>query len=127
MHTERKCMAKLNKKEIKIVREVEKGLLDNQGIIDGACFANAQRMTMTGSGLGYDLLYHEGFVHRPKGRMKHAWNTLNGKIVDVSARNCPIEHIHIVADKYKATNTYTSIEVCMHSIKTGGLYWIHKG
>jgi hypothetical protein len=45
------------------------------------CYVNAQRATLYGEG---KTLYHEGMFG---GRLAHAWNSFNGKIIDISSRN----------------------------------------
>ena len=45
------------------------------------CYENAQRASLYSEG---KMLYHEGTFG---GRLAHAWNSINGKIIDISSRN----------------------------------------
>ena len=45
------------------------------------CYVNAQRASLYSEG---KMLYHEGTFG---GRLAHAWNSINGKIIDISSRN----------------------------------------
>jgi hypothetical protein len=112
---------KLTKKELAICSEVERQVTEeNEGWVKGYCFVNAQRATLAGDG---HLLYHEGYVTTgaahpdadADGRIHHAWNTINGKLVDFSI---PLhfgkQHYvprHYVAKLYKAQRTFTKEEV----------------
>ena len=48
------------------------------------CYENAQRATLYSEG---KMLYHEGTFG---GRFAHAWNSINGKIIDISSRNASV-------------------------------------
>lgn len=117
---------KLSKKELAAVREVMRVICKNWGVIPQHCFANAQRAALVPSNHGYEMLYHEGFFHAPLGRMKHAWNTLNGKLVDVSS-SVPMERLHEVAHLYETTGTYTPYEVVMKQIENNQMmiFWLN--
>jgi hypothetical protein len=45
------------------------------------CYVNAQRATLYSEG---KMLYYEGTFGR---RLAHAWNSINGKIIDISSRD----------------------------------------
>ena len=113
---------RLTKKELTICREVERLQKENEGWIEGYCFVNGQRATLSDA----RLLYHEGYVTGSRyadadGRMRHAWNSLNGKLVDFSF---PVNFVeqHHVADNYNAEHTYTQKEVIAGFIKRGGVW-----
>ena len=114
---------KLNKKELAAVREVMRVIRKTWGVIPHYCFVNAQRVALVPSNHGYEMLYHEGFFHAPQGRMKHAWNTLNGKLVDVSS-SVPMESLHEVAHLYEITGTYTAHEIVKKRIENNSMTMI---
>ena len=119
---------RLTKKELAICREVERCVTEeNEGWIEGYCFVNGQRATLSDA----RLLYHEGYVTGSRhadadGTMRHAWNSLNGKLVDFSF---PVNFAkqHHVAENYNPEHTYTQKEVIAAFIKRGGVWeWIAK-
>jgi len=97
--------ATLTKKEIERLAAFA---LTMPRIVDGCCFLNAQRVAMRSLETDIRLSYHEGFFHRASGRgtIIHAWNSLNGKLVDFSF---PLEDQ--IPEVYKATCTFTPTEV----------------
>jgi hypothetical protein len=72
-------VAILTKKELAIVRRVGKRIKTERG----ACFTNAQRLVHY-SYDGNGILYHEGSLRLPGRTLAHAWNSINGKLIDVS-------------------------------------------
>jgi hypothetical protein len=83
------------------------------------CYENAQRATLCSEG---KMLYHEGTFG---GRLAHAWNSINGKIIDISSRNA----IVVPQKAYRlfvSHGTYTSEEVARNSVfKNHGVWnWI---
>ncbi len=72
-------VAILTKKELAIVRRVGKRIKTERG----ACFANAQRLVHY-SDDGDGILYHEGSLRLQGRTLAHAWNSINGKLIDVS-------------------------------------------
>jgi hypothetical protein len=111
----------LTKKELTICREVERCVTEeNEGWVERACFMNAQRAALAADGC---LLYHEGHVTGAQeadadGRMRHAWNTLNGKLVDFSSP-LHFDRQRCVAEYYTADHTFTKKEVLAGFIKRG--------
>jgi hypothetical protein len=83
------------------------------------CYVNAQRATLYSEG---KMLYHEGTFG---GRLAHAWNSINGKILDISSRDTIV-----VSQKayylFVSHGTYTSEEVVRNSVfKNHGVWnWI---
>jgi hypothetical protein len=83
------------------------------------CFVNAQRMTLYSDGR---FLYHEGTFGVTC--MAHAWNTINGKIIDVS---CSLGAVirEDCYSLYKAVGTFTVNDVVANSIKNRLMWnWI---
>lgn len=90
------------------------------GNLLGFCWLIGQRVTILDS----RFLYHEGYLTgahhhaRADGKFPHAWNTLNGKLVDFSAFCSDGVHItsfkemHGLAKWHKAEHTYTAKQVC---------------
>ncbi|HKN70924.1 MAG TPA: hypothetical protein VJX30_07840 [Terriglobales bacterium] len=80
---------------------------------------NAQRATLYSEG---KMLYHEGTFG---GRLAHALNSINGKIIDISSRNAIV-----VSQKsyylFVSHGTYTSEELVRNSVfKNHGVWnWI---
>jgi hypothetical protein len=68
------------------------------------CYVNAQRATLYSEG---KMLYHEGPFG---GRLAHAWNSINGKIIDISSRNAIVvsQNAYYL---FVSHRTYTSEEV----------------
>jgi hypothetical protein len=122
---------RLNKKEIAIVREVERQLIDaghefhtldaESGESVGLCWLTGQRATL------YEprLMYHEGYVRKPNDLMHHAWNTLNGKLVDIQL---PVHFhgMHYVAKLYQPDKSYTSEQVRTAMLARGCWDWMDK-
>jgi hypothetical protein len=80
------------------------------------CYENAQRATLYSKG---KMLYHEGTFG---GRLAHTWNSINGKIIDISSRNA------IVVPKkayylFVSHGTYTSEEVAHNSVSKNHWEW----
>jgi len=118
---------RLTKKEMAAVRGIQREVAENEGIVLGWCFINAQRAAMCASMYGCELLYHEGFFHKPDERIKHAWNTLNGKLVDLSSP-MPVEEVYrhpSFISAYETTGTYTGDQVGEAMLKSGGFYWFN--
>jgi hypothetical protein len=109
----------LTKKELAICHEVERQVTEeNEGWVARHCWLNGQRATMCDE----RLLYHEGYIvgipmedADRDGRFRHAWNTLNGKLVDFSSP-LKFEDQHSVAEYYKADHTSTKREVLAASL-----------
>lgn len=69
------CMPILTKSELKIVKQAARRIKTERHY----CHVNSQRMAYhCESG---DILYHEGTFN---GNMAHAWNSINGKLIDIS-------------------------------------------
>jgi hypothetical protein len=105
--------------------KLEKEILDNvlaQVTPERArCYVNAQRATLYSDG---KLLYHEGTFN---GRFAHAWNSINGKIIDISSSIASV----IVVPKeayalYAGCRTCTVNEVMQNAtVKNHGAWdWI---
>ena len=83
------------------------------------CYVNAQRATLYSEG---KMLYYEGTFG---GRLAHAWNSINGKIIDISSRDTIV-----VSQKayylFVSHGTCTSEEVVRNSVfKNHGVWnWI---
>jgi hypothetical protein len=129
----------LTAKEVAVALEVERVLItdfadsfktelerDSEGHITGRelafCWLIAQRAT----GCDKRLLYHEGFVLKQNERMPHAWNTLNGKILDFSA---PVlkdakgaDRFRVLARCYESKHVYTMGEV-YDTLVQRGMMW----
>ena len=117
---------KLTEKELAMVRKImahqPKGHLP---YLRHHSFMNAQRATMYGHDFGVKLLYHEGFFDKLGSKMPHAWNTLNGKLVDLDP---PPGIFHVGPEKsyrfakyYESVASYTYIEVLKAQI--GRTHW----
>src|SRR6266550_8902391 len=106
-------MAKLNKKEVTALRKI----LTQVPAVDRRCFVNAQRVTMYAE--SGEFLYHEGTMCGGA----HAWNTINGKIIDISndyATVIPKEAYHL----YEVKRTYTANEVLKELTDRGCFSWL---
>jgi hypothetical protein len=83
------------------------------------CYVNAQRASLYSEG---KMLYHEGTFG---GRLAHAWNSINGKIIDISSRNAIVvsQNAYYL---FVSHGTYTSEEVVRNSVfKNHGVWnWI---
>ena len=103
-----KKSTKLTKKELVIVREVERRVRqESGGFQDNYCWLNGQRAAMCDD----RLLYHEGLFRKPFSEgMAHAWNSINGKIVDFSL-SAFHEKMHRYAKYYETENAYTKKQV----------------
>jgi hypothetical protein len=118
--------AKLTKKEVSILKEVERRVTEeNEGWVKRCCFMNAQRAALAADGC---LLYHEGHVTGTQeadadGRMHHAWNTINGKLVDFSSP-LHFDQQHMVAEYYTADYTFTLKEILAAFCKRGNWNWV---
>jgi hypothetical protein len=110
---------KLTKKELAIVRKIL--AYQPKGHLPYHCFMNAQQATMYGHALGVELLYHEGFFDRRGSKMPHAWNSLNGKLVDLSGGP---EKSYRFAKHYESVASYTYIEVLKAQIGHAHSEWI---
>lgn len=115
---------KLTKQELAIVSEVERAIIEeNGGWVDGYCWLNAQRATLSDG----KLLYHEGILLGPQlhsgpdGKFRHAWNSINGKVVDFSLR-VDYGQQHRLANHYKAERTFTKKEV-VDAFLARGMEW----
>ena len=83
------------------------------------CYMNAQRAALYSKG---KMLYHEGTFG---GRLAHAWNSINGKIIDISSRP-PIVVPKKAYYLYASHGTYASQEVVRNSVfkNHGAWNWI---
>lgn len=83
------------------------------------CYVNAQRASLYSEG---KMLYHEGTFG---GRLAHAWNSINGKIIDISSRNAIVvsQNAYYL---FVSHGTYTPEEVVRNSVfKNHGVWnWI---
>ena len=83
------------------------------------CYVNAQRASLYSEG---KMLYHEGTFG---GRLAHAWNSINGKIIDISSRNAIVvsQNAYYL---FESHGTYTPEEVVRNSVfKNHGVWnWI---
>ena len=108
--------AKLTKSEIAILVALEKKLIEvghqrlevdkETGQEMGLCWLTAQRATL------YEprLMYHEGYFRKSDHLMHHAWNTLNGKLVDLQT-DLHFHNMHLGVRKYHTEKSYTSAQV----------------
>jgi hypothetical protein len=80
------------------------------------CYENSQRATLCSEG---KMLYHEGTFG---GRLAHAWNSINGKIIDISSRDAivvPQKAYYL----FVSHGTYTSEEVVRNSVFKNHEVW----
>jgi hypothetical protein len=122
---------RLNRKEIAIVREVERKLIDARHewyVPDadnveplGLCWLTGQRATLYES----RLMYHEGYFRKPNELMRHAWNTLNGKLVDIQSP-FHFDEMHLAAKFYQTDKSYTHTQVGRAMLARGGWDWMDK-
>jgi hypothetical protein len=118
-----KC-TRLNKEEIAIICDVERQLHDaghtwrtENG--EGLCWLTGQRATL------YEarLMYHEGYVRKGNELMHHAWNTLNGKLVDIQSP-FPFREMHRYAKFYQTDKSYTPEQVRTAMLAQGCWKWM---
>jgi hypothetical protein len=106
--------------QLKDIRESAKEVL-RTGIELRRPFVNAQRMCIYFSAHtpdGSEMLYVEGTLDG----MPHAWNTLDGKIVDLG-----VNRTHVVSEKdcarYEPFGSYTWMDCITNSQRMGGKWW----
>lgn len=120
---------RLNKKELAIALEAERKLiaaghkfrLYDGTANDGLCYVTGQRATL------YEprLMYHEGYIKKDRELMHHAWNTLNGKLVDIQSP-CDFRYMHLCTEFYLVDKSYTAEQVRMAMLTRGGWDWMDK-
>ncbi len=118
---------KLTARECEIVRNVHRILHtdfpDSFAVEDGYafCWLIAQRASNCDS----RFLYHEGYLLKLNEKMPHAWNSLNGKIVDFAAP-CSIDRQPMMFKYYEVLHTFTTMEVFDAMLERGEWNWMSK-
>ena len=108
----------LTNKELKILFDIERRTLETFGDWQPHyCWLNAQRAAVIGHGL---LLYHEGHLGKGAELIRHAWNSINGKVVDYSVMDW-FEDKRRWAEHYKPEHTFTSYQIL--DILFGRNFW----
>lgn len=99
----------MTKDELRIIKQAAKDM----EILRHRCYVNAQRLAMYCE--GDEILYHEGTFG---GCLAHAWNSINGKLLDISSgveQIVPSECYHM----YVPHGTYTKRDIVANNIKNG--------
>lgn len=94
-------------------------ILSNMPVFPALCHINSQRATIVAAQLGIPLLYCEGSVRVWPVTLAHAWNVLDGEVVDFTFMQ---KKIYPTQDKYKAQLTLDCVDVVNHRKQRKG--WV---
>jgi hypothetical protein len=107
--------AKFTKKELRLLGKWVKEL----EFVGHGCYANSQKMTSLSDDV---LLYHEGFIARGDGNgaKAHAWNSWNGRLIDVAFNNVVVElefydslyHTKLTANRHEIYENFAKHDMC---------------
>ena len=87
------------------------------------CHVMAQRACLHGDGI---VLYHEGTFAPGCRDLAHAWNSVDGRIIDLSCDGLPMIVSAVCCSLYIPRYTYTSLDISMHTATNGGQFiWIN--
>jgi hypothetical protein len=134
---------RLTTKEVAIALEVESVLIaqfpdsfgtelekDSKGQYTGNEFALCWLIGQRATNIDSRLLYHEGYFIKSNSRMAHAWNTLNGKIIDFAApvftgAKGAARFVTFPPKFYKSKHTYSCEDIWDALSKRKGMWnWI---
>ena len=118
------CNRMFTRTERALVHKVLKKLQDNSGALrEGACFVTAQKAAFYSND---KFLYHEGFFLKPEGPMRHAWNTLSGKLVDFTVMDVEFScgNDEFYKTYYRVEHTFTLKQILRHNLAIQRWNWM---